>query len=394
MTNETTEIIAILLVEDQSADAVLLMEMLEENSCYDWQITHVKRLSDALETLANNTFQIALLDLSLPDSQGLNIVTLFREKASSLPIIVMTGLDSQTLAVQAVQKGAQDYLVKGQINSQFLVKSILYARERSKNQQMLLTALEQEKELNELKSKFVSMVSHQLKNPLTVIKASADLLRMFAEKMTPENHNQCFQRIQNAVEQMLQLIEEVLVVGKVDEKKLFYRPVTMNFQKFCQELVECYTMQPDLKQEIVFNYHGNYQEVIMDKNLLQHIFQNLLSNAIKYSSEDSQIVLNVECGNGIVVWEIIDQGIGISEKSQQHLFEKFYRGDNIGEIKGTGLGLSILQECVNMHYGFITVTSILGQGTTFIVTLPTQPPDGYIQTDYVNGRQQLFQNIH
>jgi signal transduction histidine kinase len=394
MQKEKTEIIAILLVEDQPADAVLLMEMLEENTRYDWQVTHVKRLSEALETLADNTFHIALLDLSLPDSQGLNIVNFFQEKSPSLPIIVMTGLDSQTLAVQAVQKGAQDYLVKGQINSQFLVKSILYARERGKNQQMLLTALEKEKELNELKTKFVSLVSHQLKNPLTVIKGASELLRMFGEKMTPETHNQCFEQIHHAVEQMLQLIDEVLVVGKVDEKKLFYRPVTMNFQKFCQDLVASYTMQPDVKQEIVFNYHGECQSVIMDKNLLQHIFQNILSNAIKYSSEDSQIKLNVECGNGIVICEIIDQGIGISEKSQKHLFEKFYRGDNVGVVKGTGLGLSILQECVNMHYGFITVNSILGQGTTFIVTLPTQPPDGYKPSDYSHLNHPLLQNSH
>lgn len=392
MTNETTEIITILLVEDQLADAVLLIEMLEENTCYDWQVTHVTRLSQAIETLVNNTFQIALLDLSLPDSQGLNIVNLFLENAPSLPIIVMTGLDSQTLAVQAVQKGAQDYLVKGQINSQFLVKSILYARERSKNQQILLTALEQEKELNELKTKFVSMVSHQLKNPLTVIKASAELLKMFAEKMTPETYNRCFEQIQNAVQQMLQLIEEVLVVSKVDEKKLFYRPVTMNFEKFCLELVESYTMQPDVKQEIIFNYHGECQSVIMDKNLLQHIFQNLLSNAIKYSPTDSQIEFNVDCGNGIVVCEIIDQGIGISEKSQKRLFEKFYRGDNVGLVKGTGLGLSILQECVDMHYGFITVNSQLDHGTTFIVTLPTQPPDGYKPSDYRHFNHPLLQN--
>ena len=392
MTNETTEIITILLVEDQLADAVLLIEMLEENTCYDWQVTHVKCLSKAIETLANQTFHIALLDLSLPDSQGLNIVNLFLENAPSLPIIVMTGLDSQTLAVQAVQKGAQDYLVKGQINSQFLVKSILYARERSKNQQILLTALEQEKELNEMKTKFVSMVSHQLKNPLTVIKASAELLKMFAEKMPPETYNRCFERIENGVQQMLQLIEEVLVVSKVDEKKLFYRPVTMNFEKFCLELVESYTMQPDVKQEIIFNYHGKCQSVIMDKNLLQHIFQNLLSNAVKYSPTDSQIEFNVDCGNGIVVCEIIDQGIGISEKSQKHLFEKFYRGDNVGLVKGTGLGLSILQECVNMHYGFITVNSILGQGTTFIVTLPTQPPEGYKPSDYSHLNHPLLQN--
>jgi signal transduction histidine kinase len=382
MKKEKIEIIALLLVEDQPSDAVLLMEMLEENTRYDWQVTHVKRLSEAIETLANETFHIALLDLSLPDSQGLNIVNLFQEKAPSLPIIVMTGLDSQTLAVQAVQKGAQDYLVKGQINSQFLVKSILYARERGKNQQMLLTALEKEKELNELKTKFVSLVSHQLKNPLTVIKGASELLRMFGEKMTPETYNQCFEQIHMAVEQMLQLIEEVLVVGKVDEKKLFYRPVTMNFQKFCQDLVASYTMQPDVKQEIIFNYHGECQSVIMDENLLQHIFQNILSNAIKYSSENSQIEFNVACGNGVVICEIIDQGIGMSEQSQTHLFEKFYRGDNVGNIKGTGLGLSILQECVDMHYGFITVNSVLGYGTTFIITLPTQPPDGYKPSDY------------
>jgi signal transduction histidine kinase len=392
MTQANRETIAILLVEDQAADAVLIIEMLEENSHYHWQVTHVTRLSQAVETLVNNTFHIALLDLSLPDSQGLNIVNFFLEKAPSLPIIVMTGLDSQTLAVQAVQKGAQDYLVKGQINSQFLVKSILYARERSKNQQMLLTALEQEKELNELKSKFVSMVSHQLKNPLTVIKASAQLLSMFGEKMKPENQEQCFERIENGVQQMLQLIEEVLVVGKADEGKLVYRPATMNFQKFCQDLISSYAMQPDVKQQIIFSYDGNCQEVIMDQILLQHIFQNLLSNAIKYSSSDSQIKLNVECGDGIVVCEIIDQGIGISEKSQKRLFEKFYRGDNVGDVKGTGLGLSILQECVDMHYGFITVNSQLDHGTTFIVTLPTQPPDGYKPSDYRHFNHPLLQN--
>ena len=106
----------------------------------------------------------------------------------------------------------------------------------------------------------------------------------------------------------------------------------------------------------------------MDENLLQHIFQNILSNAIKYSSEDSQIEFNVTCGNGFVICEIIDQGIGMSEQSQKHLFEKFYLGDKVGNIKGTGLGLSILQECVDMHYGCITVNSVLG-----LLLLPCQP---------------------
>ncbi len=366
----------LLLVEDNLADAYLLIEMLEQTDKQQWQIVQAKRLNIALEYLNNSNFSVVLLDLSLPDSKGLNTVSQIQIAAQDLPIVVLTGTDDQELALKAVALGAQDYLVKGEITQEMLVRSLRYAIERGRilkqlqeSERRTLIALEKERELNQLKSKFVSMVSHEFRTPMTTIRLCAEKLKGDNPQLNSERRNQYFELMQGSISDMLQLLDEVLLLARTEAGGLKYEPTYLNLEEFCQELIEVFQFNASDRQ-LIFTYQSNCTEVVMDAILLKHILMNLLSNAIKYSPAESTIQFNLNCGNNTAIFQIQDQGMGIPIHDQQRLFETFHRASNVGQIQGTGLGLSIVKRCVDLHGGQIKIESEVGMGTTVTVTLP------------------------
>ncbi|HBL11335.1 MAG TPA: hybrid sensor histidine kinase/response regulator [Cyanobacteria bacterium UBA11162] len=366
----------LLLVEDNLADAYLLIEMLEQTDKQQWQIVQAKRLNIALEYLNNSNFSVVLLDLSLPDSKGLNTVSQIQIAAQDLPIVVLTGTDDQELALKAVALGAQDYLVKGEITQEMLVRALRYAIERGRilkqlqeSERRTLIALEKERELNQLKSKFVSMVSHEFRTPMTTIRLCAEKLKGDNPQLNSERRNQYFELMQGSISDMLQLLDEVLLLARTEAGGLKYEPTYLNLEEFCQELIEVFQFNASDRQ-LIFTYQSNCTEVVMDAILLKHILMNLLSNAIKYSPAESTIQFNLNCGNNTAIFQIQDQGMGIPIHDQQRLFETFHRASNVGQIQGTGLGLSIVKRCVDLHGGQIKIESEVGMGTTVTVTLP------------------------
>lgn len=369
----------LLLVEDNIADAYLLTEMLEQAEEQPWQITQAKRLSIALEYLHNSNFSVVLLDLTLPDSKGLNTVTQIQATAQDLPIVVLTGIDDQELALQAVALGAQDYLVKGQITTELLVRAIRYAIERGQilkrlqeSERRTLMALEKERELSQLKSNFVSMVSHEFRTPMTTIRLCAEKLKNDNPQLTQERRNQYFELMQGSISDMLQLLDEVLLLARTEAGGLKYEPAAFNLEEFCRELTETLQLSTS-NQKLIFTCRSESTLVVMDAVLLRHIFTNLLSNAIKYSREDSSIRFDLNCQDGTATFQIQDQGIGIPLHDQQRLFETFHRASNVGQIQGTGLGLSIVKGCVDLHKGQIQIESEVGIGTTVTIMLPLKP---------------------
>ncbi|HAG84143.1 MAG TPA: hybrid sensor histidine kinase/response regulator [Cyanobacteria bacterium UBA12227] len=366
----------LLLVEDNLADAYLLIEMLAQTDKQQWHIVQAKRLNIALEYLNNSNFSVVLLDLSLPDSKGLNTVSQIQTAAQDLPIVVLTGTDDQELALKAVALGAQDYLVKGEITQEMLVRSLRYAIERGRilkqlqeSERRTLIALEKERELNQLKSKFVSMVSHEFRTPMTTIRLCAEKLKGDNPQLNSERRNQYFELMQGSISDMLQLLDEVLLLARTEAGGLKYEPNALNLEEFCQELIEVFQFNASDRQ-LIFTYQSNCTEVVMDAILLKHILMNLLSNAIKYSPAESTIQFNLNCDNNTAIFQIQDQGMGIPINDQQRLFETFHRASNVGQIQGTGLGLSIVKRCVDLHSGQIKIESEVGVGTTVTVTLP------------------------
>lgn len=236
-------------------------------------------------------------------------------------------------------------------------------------------ALRQEKELNELKSRFVSMVSHEFRNPLNAILLSAEILEHYGDRWSGEKKAEFFQRISKGVGKMTELLDDVLLIGKGEAGQTF-NPTPIELVEFCRDLVAEMQPSPANQPKISFANRGENIEqaetasIYMDKNLLQQILNNLLSNAIKYSPQDSTVYFELACQNGEAVFQIKDKGIGIPLEDQQRLFEPFHRAKNVNNIPGTGLGLTIVKQSVDLHNGKICVLSQPGLGTTFEVVLP------------------------
>lgn len=234
----------------------------------------------------------------------------------------------------------------------------------------LFLALEKEKELNELKSRFVSMTSHEFRTPLTTILGSAELLEHYSQKWPEEKKQRHIQRIQHTVQHMTQLLNDVLVLGKAEAGKLEFNPQSLDLEQFCLNLTEELKLDASHQHNLTFVNHAQAIQANMDEKLLRHILNNLLSNAIKYSSSGSNVKFELSCQDDRAIFRIQDEGIGIPEEDEQRLFESFHRAKNVGNIPGTGLGLAIVRNAVDLHGGKISVNSKVGIGTTFTVTIP------------------------
>ncbi|MDJ0696683.1 PAS domain S-box protein [Mastigocoleus sp. MO_188.B34] len=238
-----------------------------------------------------------------------------------------------------------------------------------KLEQQLREALEKEKELNELKSRFVSTTSHEFRTPLTTILSSSELLENYGHKWNKENRFKYLKKIQLAVKRMTNLLEDVLNLEKAEAGKLQCKPKYFELVKYSLSLIEDLQInQPQTK--IIFDCDHQSLEVYMDKKLLRHILSNLLSNAIKYSPDIKPIYFTIVIQNHHAVFTIKDQGIGIPQDHLPHLFESFNRANNVDNIQGTGLGLSIVKKCIDICQGEINVISKVGNGTIFTVKLP------------------------
>jgi signal transduction histidine kinase len=243
-------------------------------------------------------------------------------------------------------------------------------REGKQTEYEIRIALQQERELNELKSRFVSMVSHELRTPLTVIRTSLELLERYSAIASEEKKQEYFQRSRAAIQNMTQLLEDVLTIGKAEAGKLEFNPTRLDLKQFCHEIVEEMQLGISTTHTIHFSCQGGCTEACLDPTLLRSILTNLISNAVKYSPSGSRVEFKLMCQDQTATFEVQDHGIGIPKEDQPRLFELFHRASNASLIRGTGLGLAIVRECVAHHQGQIGFTSQENIGTTFIVTLP------------------------
>ncbi len=245
--------------------------------------------------------------------------------------------------------------------------------EREQLMKDLELALEKERELNELRSQFVSTASHQFRTPLTVIQSGVELMEIYLENLPEEKQarfKKQFHKIQDEVVRLQDLMNDILLLGRADAKRTPFNPVLNDLVQFCHQLVEGkYNNRFPTNRQVQINVIGNEQLVEFDPKLLDHALENILSNAYKYSEEGS-IALNIQFEYENVKIAISDKGIGIPESDLVNLFQPFYRAGNTTEIEGTGLGLSIVKEFIEKHNGQIFVVSELNKGTTVNVILP------------------------
>lgn len=248
-------------------------------------------------------------------------------------------------------------------------------QELERSQQELNEALSKEKELNEIKSRFVSMASHEFRTPLSTVLSSAALLSKYTKGEEQEKRDKHIKRIKDSVKHLNVLLEDFLSLGRLEEGIIKVEVGDFQVKEFLEEVVDEIKSLVKDGQEIHCDYSGE-NEFVSDKRLVKNILINLLSNAIKFSPEGAQIWLNVNLSpGGNLILSVKDQGIGISEEDQLHLFSSFYRGGNALNIEGTGLGLHIVKRYIDLLQGAVRLESVLDQGTTITVELPAAHPD-------------------
>jgi signal transduction histidine kinase len=243
-------------------------------------------------------------------------------------------------------------------------------QELEKSQEELNEALSKEKELSEIKSRFVSMASHEFRTPLSTILSSATLLSKYTTTEDQDRRDKHIKRTKEAVKHLNVLLEDFLSVGKLEEGKIKPEPALFALRDLMEEVTE--EMQSLAKKDQRIHCRcADDMTPNSDRRLVKNILVNLLSNAIKFSDEDAPIHLQAEPrpGGGFLV-SVLDKGIGISSEDQQHLFSSFFRGANVINIEGTGLGLHIVQRYLELLQGSISLESTLGVGTRVTIELP------------------------
>lgn len=257
-----------------------------------------------------------------------------------------------------IRKESQDALVK--LNAALEEK----VKERTLS---LEEALEKEKELNELKSRFVSMASHEFRTPLSTILSSAYLVSKYVESEEQPKRDKHIQRIISSVNMLTDILNDFLSVGKIEEGKIQVRIFDVDIPETVSSLLNELFHILKKGQKINYKHDGN-NITLIDAALLKHILMNLVSNAIKFSPEDSTISVTTNVTQNEFVLSVKDEGVGISDEDQQHLFQRFFRGANVTNIQGTGLGLHIVSKYAELMNGDITYETALNKGTKFIIT--------------------------
>lgn len=238
-------------------------------------------------------------------------------------------------------------------------------------------ALEEERRLIALKEKFISIVSHQFRLPLTVIQSSSDILRDYNHQLTTARRIQHFDRIRREIKRMVVMLEDVMLVRQSMMGMVDYHPQPLDLDALCREIIEeVQTLDYDNPERLQYRCGLDDCRVVLDDKLLRHILENLLTNAIKYTPGGGAIGLTIFLKGNELVFEVRDEGIGIPLENQQKLFDMFYRAENVPTgVAGTGLGLTIVRDFAALHGGSVSFVSKEGQGTTFTLRLPYQPVD-------------------
>lgn len=259
-----------------------------------------------------------------------------------------------------------------QLNNQMLESEIDRRKEIELN---LKEALAREKELNELKSRIVTIVSHELKTPLTTILSSNELIAFHVDNNAPiEKILGHTRTIDRTVHELTGMINDSLFLSKADAGKVKLQKQEVNFKYFIENLVDGFQTGFGKSHQLNLNINCEPNHLMLDEGLLKTSCNNLVSNAIKYSDEGTSIDINVNCSDDKLIIEVADHGIGIPAGDQDHLFELFHRASNTINIEGSGIGLAIVKRCVDMMEGDISLTSTEGEGTTFILSIPLNKP--------------------
>ncbi len=359
--------ISILLVEDNAGDRRLISEMLAEASNVTFDVKYADRLQAAMEYLGQNRVEVVLLDLGLPDSQGLETLRKVHAQVSELPIVVLTGLNDEVIGVQAVNEGAQDYLIKGQVDTHLLRRTIRYAIERKQ-------AEERERQLQlqlNLSNRLASLglmvegIAHEINNPLTSVIGFAQMLTF---EDISENTREDVKMIGDNAQRVADIMKNLLTFAK--QQKLERTYINVNDIIGATLKMRAYPLE-DTDITVTTQLDPALPSTMADATLLQQAFLNLVINAetaMKLAHGKGSLLIKTELISDTIQISFTDDGPGIAEANLVHLFDPFFSTRGVGQ--GTGLGLSVSYGIITEHNGRINAKSQLGKGSVFTVELP------------------------
>jgi len=407
--------IRILLVEDDSRDARQVGQALDQACDMPFELYRSQSVGDAVNQLRRQDVDVVLSDISLPDSSASETFASLHRAALNVPVIFITNADDTRLALDAIQQGAQDYLIKGDYSGQFLVRVIRYAIERKKYQddaaeaqanartlrhQAKLLRREQEhlRILAKAKDDFISLASHQLRTPATGVKQYIGmLLEGFAGDL-PEHLRPFLQMAYESNERQLSIVNDLLRTAQLDAGNMVLSRQPTNLTSMLANIAsEQHSKFVERHQKLIYKPHG--QEVVLDidPERMRMVFDNLIDNASKYTPEGRSIMVGVKQSVQMVEVRISDQGVGIAPEHVVKIFEKFGRVANSrsAQVGGSGLGLYWAKQIVDLHGGTIDVRSKVGEGSEFIVRLKrlrpapevSKPQEGNQRHEHIDGRQ-------
>ncbi|MCL5037096.1 MAG: hybrid sensor histidine kinase/response regulator [Chloroflexi bacterium] len=358
----------VLLVEDNPADARLIKEYIIDFGDDQFDLSHVETLKDTLSEVSKKHYDLILLDLSLPDSQGFDTFKEVSDKVEDVPVILLTGLDDESMAIKAVHGGAQDYIVKGKVDGDLIVRSMRYAIERERLS----------KEIERTREEFTALLAHDLKSPLVAVVGFADLIADPSFGVIAPKKLEYVNMIRRSVDTMLNMIDNIVGVARLDAGHIEPEREDFLLPDLLKELQKIF-MPRAVEKHIAVDFKCPEDIwVCADLRQIKQVFHNLLSNAFRYTPVNGKIWINAKQVENRVLIEVGDTGRGISESDEPKLFKKYGKLESNGP--GTGLGLYIVKKILENHGSEITLKSKPGEGTVFYFNLPAGSPVQLMET--------------
>jgi signal transduction histidine kinase len=358
----------VLIIEDNPADARLIREMLSGGTMPDVRLDHAASLAAGLTILEKEEPDAVLLDLGLPDSQGIDTFIAAHSNAPNVPIVVLTGFSDEAIGSRAVEEGAQDYLVKGQVDAHGLVRAIEYAiRRHAQREELELIASELERRNAEL-SVFTYSVSHDLKEPLRTIEAFSQFVMEDYAPALDDQGRDYLTRMAAAAARLKQMIEDLLLLSRAGQ-----RPETVERVEVAEVLDDIVAaLDGSIRTKGArIDIEPGLPAVLGDRARVEQIFGNLISNALKFGrDEPPNVEIGITASGGRGTFFVRDNGIGIDSRYSERIFQVFQRLHRREEYEGTGAGLAIVKRAAEALGGRVWLNSAPGEGATFFVSLP------------------------